>query len=51
MVKITKIPINYTYPKINYINGGNINMLDNFYVFNGTEKNTIINNRDIYEKS
>jgi hypothetical protein len=39
-----KIHVKYTYPKIKkkYINNGKINLIDDLYIFESSDKNTII---------
>ena len=46
MDNLKKVPIHYTYPKKNVINNGKINMLDNYYVFDASDKKTILKDGD-----
>ena len=48
MNNLKKIPIYYTYPQNNkkVINNGKINMLDNYYVFDASNKKTILKDGD-----
>tara|TARA_B100000424_G_scaffold268997_1_gene264989 strand:+ start:1873 stop:2085 length:213 start_codon:yes stop_codon:yes gene_type:complete len=46
MDNLKKIPINYTYPQKKVINNGKINMLDNYYVFDASDKKTILKDGD-----
>ena len=46
MDNLKKVPIHYTYPKKKVINNGKINMLDNYYVFDASDKKTILKDGD-----
>ena len=46
MDNLKKVPIHYTYPKKKIINNGKINMLDNYYVFDASDKKTILKDGD-----
>ena len=46
MDNLKKVPIHYTYPQKKVINNGKINMLDNYYVFDASDKKTILKDGD-----